>query len=107
MADHPSSMPARPVERGGPHWLAALLLGLLLLLALLIASWFLRACAPVDPATNLSALETPAPPAPPAPPDPTPLLKAALDEAKANQTQLKAELAAVTAEDRKSTRLNS
>jgi len=29
----------------------------LLLLTLLIASWFLRACAPVDPSTNLTTLK--------------------------------------------------
>jgi len=47
--------------------LAALLMGLLLILALLIASWFLRACAPVAPSTSLTMHETPAPPAPEAP----------------------------------------
>ena len=39
-------MTARSLQ-GWPRWLAALLMGLLLILALLIASWFLRACAPV------------------------------------------------------------
>lgn len=79
-------------------WLAAFLIGLLLLLALLIGSWLLRACAPVDPALDLTTLETPAPPAPPPPPDPTPMLKAALDESQAEEKRLKAELAAVTAD---------
>ncbi len=54
-------------------WLSALLFGLLLLLLLLITSWLLRACAPVDPSLNIATLETPAPPAPEPPPDPTPL----------------------------------
>jgi hypothetical protein len=85
-------------ERGWPRWLAAFLSGVLLLLALLIIAWFMRACAPVEPSANLTALETPAPPAPPPPPDPTPTLKASLDEAQADEKTLKAELAAVTAE---------
>src|SRR5215813_2316115 len=78
-----------------PRWLAALLFGLLLILALLIASWFLRACAPVDPSTNVTALEHPAPPAPPPPPDPTPALKASLDDAAVDGKKLRVELAAL------------
>ena len=62
MAERPT--PILTAARGWPHWLAALLFGLLLLLALLIASWFLRACAPIEPSTNLTTLETPALPAP-------------------------------------------
>src|SRR5258708_9241336 len=76
MAEHPSKIVARPAGRGWSRWLAALLFGLLLLLMLLIASWFLRACAPVHPSTNLSTLTTPPPPAPPPPPDPPPALEA-------------------------------
>lgn len=83
--------------QGRSQWLAALLLGLLLLLALLIVSWFLRACAPVDPSTNLTTLETPAPPAPP-PTDPTPVLKASLDDARADEKKLQAGLAALQAD---------
>ena len=98
MAQYPSPVLNSPAERGWPRWWAALLFGLLLLLALLIASWFLRFCAPVDASTNLSTLETPAPPAPPTPPDPTPVLKAALDEAQSNEKTLKAELAALAAD---------
>jgi hypothetical protein len=98
MADHASDIVARPAGRGWPRWFAALLFGLLLLLTLLITSWFLRACAPVDPSTNVSTLETPAPPAPEAPPDPTPVLKAALDEAQGDEKNLKAELAALQAD---------
>jgi hypothetical protein len=82
-------------------WLAAFLIGLLLLLALLIGSWFLRACAPIDPSLDLTALETPAPPAPPPPTDPTPTLKAALNDAHAEERTLKAELAAISADLRK------
>ena len=79
-------------------WLAAFLIGVLLLLALLIGSWLLRACAPVDPSLDLTTLETPAPPAPPPPPDPTPTLKAALDEAETRQKTLKTEFAALAGE---------
>lgn len=90
-------MTARSLD-GRPRWLAAFLMGLLLILALLIASWFLRACAPVEPSTNLSMRETPAPPAPEAPPDPTPILKASRDGAEADGRKLSAELAALQAD---------
>lgn len=95
-----ASAPALPLaERFGlSSWLGALFFGLLLLLALLIASWLLRACAPVDPSTNIATLETPAPPAPPPPPDPTPTLKASLDDAQADAKTLKAQLAALEAD---------
>jgi hypothetical protein len=83
---------------GWAPWFSALLFGLLLLLLLLITSWLLRACAPVDPTVNLATLETPAPPAPEPPPDPTPLLKASLDDAHADENKLKAELAALEAQ---------
>jgi hypothetical protein len=85
-------------EQARLPWLAALLVGVLLLLALLIGSWFLRACAPVDPSTNLTTLETPPPPAPPPPPDPTAALKVSLDEAQGDASRLKAELAALDAD---------
>lgn len=95
-----ASAPALPLAGrfGLSSWLGALLFGLLLLLALLIASWLLRACAPVDPSTNIATLETPAPPAPPPPPDPTPALKASLDDAQADAKTLKAQLAALEAD---------
>ena len=92
LASAPVLLPAR---LGWAPWLSALLFGLLLLLLLLITSWLLRACAPVDPTLNLATMETPAPPAPEPPPDPTPLLKASLDDAQADQNKLKAELAAL------------
>ena len=91
-------MAALPARVGWARWLSALLFGLLLLLLLLIASWLLRACSPVDPALNVATFETPAPPAPEAPPDPTPLLKASLDEAEGDDKRLKAELAALQTE---------
>lgn len=97
MAENSSSILGRPGRRGWTSWLAALLFGLLLVLALLIASWFLRACAPVDPSTNLSFRETAAPPAPPPPPDPTAALKASLEAAGLDARKLRAELAALEA----------
>ncbi len=84
-----------PARLGWSRWLSGLLFGLLLLLLLMITSWLLRACAPVDPSLNVATLETPAPPAPEPPPDPTPLLKASLDDAQADEKKLKLELAAL------------
>ena len=88
-------MVALPARVGWSRWLSALLFGLLLLLLLLIASWLLRACIPVDPTLNVATFETPAPQAPP---DPTPLLKASLDEAQDDDKRLKAEFAALQAD---------
>lgn len=91
-------MTARSTE-AWPRWLAALLMGLLLILALLIASWLLRTCAPVEPSARVVMLDAaPAPPPPPAPPDPTPLLKASLDDATADGKKLAAEVAALEAD---------
>lgn len=84
-----------PARLGWSRWLSGLLFGLLLLLLLLITSWLLRACAPVDPSLTLATLETPAPPPPEAPPDPTPVLKASLDDAQADEKKLRAELASL------------
>src|SRR5882672_2493063 len=95
LASAPALLPAR---LGWAPWLSALLFGLLLLLLLLITSWLLRACAPVDPTLNLATMETPAPPAPEPPPDPTPVLKASLDDAQADENKLKVELAALETE---------
>lgn len=89
---------ALPGRLGWAPWFSALLAGLLLLLLLLITSWLLRACSPVDPALNVATLETPAPPAPPPPPDPTPVLKASLDAAAADQQKLRTELATLQAD---------
>lgn len=86
---------ALPARLGWSRWLSALLFGLLLLLLLLMTSWLMRACSPVDPTLNVATIETPAPPAPEAPPDPTPLLKASLDETQGDDKRLKAELAAL------------
>ncbi|MBI3198676.1 MAG: hypothetical protein HYZ40_14460 [Rhodospirillales bacterium] len=92
---------ALPARLGWAPWLSALLFGLLLLLLLLMTSWLLRACSPVDPTLNLATIETPAPPAPEPPPDPTPILKASLDEAQGDDKRLKAELAALEADLKK------
>ncbi len=94
-------MAALPARLGWARWLSALLFGLLLLLLLLITSWLLRACSPVDPTLNVATIETPAPPAPEAPPDPTPLLKASLDEAQGDDKRLRAELVALQADLKK------
>ncbi|HTG20743.1 MAG TPA: hypothetical protein VK681_11920 [Reyranella sp.] len=92
LASAPVFLPARI---GWAPWVSALLFGLLLLLLLLMTSWLLRACSPVDPTLNLATMETPAPPPPEAPPDPTPILKASLNDAQADENKLKAELAAL------------
>jgi hypothetical protein len=89
-----ASAPALPaVIVGWAWWVRALLAGLLLLLLLLLASALLRACAPVDPTLNIATLEGEKPPAPPPPEDPTPVLKASLDDATADEKKLHAELA--------------
>src|SRR5207248_6525249 len=89
---------ALPARLGWSRWLGALLFGLLLLLLLLMASWLLRACAPVDPSLNVATQEAEAPPAPPPPPDPTPVLKASLDDVQADEAKLKAMLASLQAD---------
>ena len=94
LASAPALLPARI---GWTPWVSALLFGLLLLLLLLMTSWLLRACSPVDPTLNVATMETPAPPPPEAPPDPTPVLKASLDDAQADENKLKIELAALEA----------
>jgi hypothetical protein len=94
LASAPALLPARI---GWAPWVSALLFGLLLLLLLLMTSWLLRACSPVDPTLNVATMETPAPPPPEAPPDPTPVLKASLDDAQADESKLKLELAALEA----------
>ncbi|UYN94545.1 MAG: hypothetical protein KIT25_21335 [Enhydrobacter sp.] len=99
LASAPAVLPSSRL--GWSRWLSALLFGLLLLLLLLLFSWLLRACAPVDPSLNVATLETPAPPAPEPPPDPTPLLKASLDDARADEQRLRAELASLEDELKK------
>jgi hypothetical protein len=84
-------------------WLGLLLAGLMLVLLVLIASWLLRACAPVDAAVSVSTLETSAPPPPPPAPDRTGLLKASLDDAAASGKTLSIELAALQDDLRKKT----
>jgi hypothetical protein len=53
LASAPAVLPARI---GWTPWLSALLFGLLLLLLLLMTSWLLRACSPVDPTLNLATM---------------------------------------------------
>lgn len=84
-----------PASVGWSRFWSALLFGLLLLLLLLLASWLLRACAPVDPSVNVATLETEAPPPPEPPEDPTPVLKASLDEAQEEEKKLRALLASL------------
>jgi hypothetical protein len=76
------------------RWWAALLFGLMLVLLLLIAAWLLRAVVPVAPAVTLSATETPAAGRAARMADPMPTLRISLDDARANERKLKAELAA-------------
>ena len=78
-----------PAAVGWSRFWGALLFGLMFLILLLMASWLLRACAPVDPSLNVATIETPAPPAPEPPPDPTPVLKASLDDEQAAEKKLK------------------
>lgn len=100
-ASAPAAMlPATRIVGWAP-WFSALLFGLMLLLLLLLTSWLLRACVPVDPTLNVATLETPAPPAPEAPLDPTPLLKASLDSAGDEEQKLKVELASLEADLKK------
>ncbi|MCW5732874.1 MAG: hypothetical protein KIS73_02045 [Enhydrobacter sp.] len=84
-----------PAALGWSRFWGALLFGLMFLILLLMASWLLRACAPVDPSLNVATIETPAPPAPEPPADPTPVLKASLDDEQAAEKKLRLELAAL------------
>lgn len=76
------------------RWSAALLFGLMLALLLLIAAWLLRTALPVDPAVILSATETSVTPRAARTADPMPALRASLDELRADERQLNAELVA-------------
>jgi hypothetical protein len=99
-----ASAPALPIAAaplGWWPWLKALLIGLLLLLALLLASWLLRSCIPVPPDLNVATLETPPPPAPEPPPDPSPILKAALTDEQDNEKKLRALLVQLEADLKK------
>jgi hypothetical protein len=91
----------RPVlspHLGWPHWLAALLFGLMLVLLMLIGSWFLHAFTPVDPMLNVTLLETDAPPAADSPAEPAPALRASLDQTIADGKTLAGQLARLQAE---------
>ena len=76
------------------RWWAALLFGLMLALLLMITAWLLRAVVPVAPTVTLSAAETPAAGRAEWMVDPLPALRTSLDDARANERKLKAELAA-------------
>lgn len=86
---------------GWPRWLAALMMGLLLILALLMASWLLRTCASVEPMGKVVLLEAPPLPPAPTPYDPVPALKASLDDAAADGRKLATERAALEADIRR------
>jgi hypothetical protein len=86
------------VPPGWPQWLAALLFGLLFVLLVLVISWMLRTCAPVDSALNIAAFESPAAPAPAPPPDTTAALRASLDQLTLEGKMLAVELAELQAE---------
>jgi hypothetical protein len=83
------------------RWWAALLVGLMLVLLLLIAAWLLRVVVPVGPAVNLFAADRPTPAAVVGAPDPTPALKASLANVRDVERKLTAELAARQDEWRK------
>jgi hypothetical protein len=65
---------------------------------LLIISWLLRACAPVDPLLHVSTLEANTAPAAQPPPDDTPTLRASLERSLKDGKTLVAELAKLQAE---------
>ena len=94
----PAPRLALPPHPGWPQWLGALLFGLMLVLLVLIVSWLLRACAPVDPLLNFAILETDAPPAAQSPPDLTLALRASLDQTMADGKTLAGELASLQGE---------
>jgi hypothetical protein len=93
-------MPRAPTTNWSA-WPGALLFGLMFALLVLIASWLLRSCAPVDAAVNVSTIETQALPAPPPAPDRTGLLAASLGDVEANGKTLRLELAALQDDLRK------
>jgi hypothetical protein len=94
----PAGRPALSLPLSWTHWLAALLLGLMLVLLVLMTSWLLRAFAPIDPLLNITMLETAAPSAAQQPPDITPVLRASLDQTMADGKTLAEELARLQAE---------
>jgi hypothetical protein len=102
--DHRSQSlpPAGRYPRTGIFVLAAFLLGLLIILTLLIASWGLRT-VPSLVSTTVTAAEVTAQPrqSPLAPPDPSPLLRASLADLQANETQLSAQRVALSDELRR------
>ena len=77
--------------------------GVMLVLLLLIAAWLLRAVVPVAPAVNLSAMETSAARPADRVADPMPALRSSLNDTRADESKLKAELAARQDELRKRT----
>ena len=79
----------------GRRWLSALLFGLMLLLLLLITSWLLRACAPVDPSLNVATWRRRRRPPPRRHPIRRRSSKASLNDVQADEAKLKAELAAL------------
>lgn len=76
------------------RWWAALMLGLMLALLLLIGAWLLRVFVPVAPTLNLSAVQMPAAfAATEGAPNPVPALKVSLDNAREAEKKLRVELA--------------
>lgn len=76
------------------RWWAALMLGLMLALLLLIGAWLLRVFVPVAPTLNLSAVQMPAAfAATEGAPNPVPALKVSLDDAREAEKKLRVELA--------------
>lgn len=76
-------------DANGPYWLAALLLGLLLVLLVLILSWLLRTIAPVVPSISVAVVDARAPIA---------ASPASLLTEEANAKRLTAQLTALSAD---------
>ena len=78
--------------------LAALLFGLMLVLLVLIVSWFLRAFVPINPLLNFTTSETRTLPAAYSPHDTLPAVRASLDKTAADGKKLIDELTSLQTE---------
>ncbi|MBS0549752.1 MAG: hypothetical protein JSR24_18515 [Proteobacteria bacterium] len=81
--------------RSGRFLLAAFLFGLLFIFLLLLGAWGLRTIPSLLSVRLASADQAAAEPAPPPAPDPSPVLKASLDDLRAEQAKLSAQRASL------------